>query len=66
VVLLQEVAGEAGFEDLLGQIKVSTQVKLEMAGNFWDEMDRGSGKGTHGPMLARLADHFDISPTPDT
>jgi hypothetical protein len=66
--LLQEVAGEAGFEDLLAltQVKVPVQAKLEMARNFWDEMGRGSGKGMHGPMLARLADHFKISPTPDT
>jgi hypothetical protein len=66
--LLQEVAGEAGFEDLLAltQIKVPVQAKLEMARNFWDEMGRGSGKGMHGPMLARLADHLKISPTPDT
>ncbi|MEA2904966.1 MAG: hypothetical protein QOI12_2353 [Alphaproteobacteria bacterium] len=66
--LWQEVAGEAGFEDLLAltQVKVSVQAKLEMARNFWDEMGRGSGKGMHGPMLARLADHFQISPTPET
>ncbi len=66
--LLQEVAGEAGFEDLLAltQVKVPIPAKLEMARNFWDEMGRGSGKGMHGPMLARLADHFEISPTPDT
>ena len=64
--LLQEVAGEAGFEDLLAltQIKVPVQAKLEMARNFWDEMGRGSGQGMHGPMLARLAEHFKISPTP--
>jgi hypothetical protein len=66
--LLQEVAGEAGFEDLLAltQIKVSQGPKLEMARNFWDEMGRGSAKGMHGPMLARLANHFDLSPTPDS
>jgi hypothetical protein len=66
--LLQEVAGEAGFEDLLAltQVKVSEQAKLEMARNFWDEMGRGSGKGMHGPMLARLANHLNISPTPET
>ncbi len=66
--LLQEVAGEAGFEDLLAltQIKVPVQAKLEMARNFWDEMGRGSGQGMHGPMLGRLAEHFKISPTPGT
>lgn len=66
--LLQEVAGEAGFEDLLAitQLKMPVQAKLEMARNFWDEMGRGSGKGMHGPMLARLAEYFELSPTPDT
>lgn len=66
--LFQEVAGEAGFEDLLAmtQVKMSVRPKLEMARNFWDEMGRGSGKGMHGPMLERLASHFNLSPTPET
>lgn len=66
--LSQEVAGEAGFEDLLAmtQVKVPVQAKLEMARNFWDEMGRGGAKGMHGPMLARLADHFGIAPTAAT
>lgn len=66
--LLQEVAGEAGFEDLLAmtQIKMPVQAKLEMARNFWDEMGRGREKGMHGPMLARLASYFALAPTPDT
>jgi hypothetical protein len=64
----QEVAGEAGFEDLLAltQIKAAVQAKLEMARNFWDEMGRGSSKGMHGPMLARLSDCLNISATPET
>lgn len=66
--LLQEVAGEAGFEDLLAmtQIKMPVQAKLEMARNFWDEMGRGAEKGMHGPMLARLANHFELAPTTAT
>jgi hypothetical protein len=66
--LFQEVAGEAGFDDLLAmtQVKMSVQPKLEMARNFWDEMGRGSGKGMHGPMLERLAEHFGLAPTPET
>ncbi len=65
--LLQEVAGEAGFEDLLAltQVKMPEQAKLEMARNFWDEMGRGFAKGMHGPMLARLAGHFALEPTPE-
>lgn len=62
--LLQEVAGEAGFEDLLAvtQVKISERAKLEMARNYWDEMGRGAAKGMHGPMLARLAEYFEIAP----
>jgi hypothetical protein len=64
----QEVAGEAGFEDLLAftQVKMPQQAKLEMARNFWDEMGRGSSKGMHGPMLERLAQFVEVNPTPDT
>jgi Iron-containing redox enzyme len=66
--LFQEVAGEAGFEDLLAmtQVKMPVQAKLEMARNFWDEMGRGSEKGMHGPMLERLAGFFQLSPAPET
>ena len=65
--LLQEVAGEAGFEDLLAvtQVKISERAKLEMARNYWDEMGRGSAKGMHGPMLARLAEYFGLAPSVD-
>ena len=63
--MAQEVAGEAGFDDLVAmtQVKMPARAKLEMARNYWDEMGRGEAKGMHGPMLARLADHFDIDPT---
>ena len=61
----QEVAGEAGFDDLLAitQVKMPEQAKLEMARNYWDEMGRGASKGMHGPMLERLAQHLDVRPT---
>ncbi|MDZ4690295.1 iron-containing redox enzyme family protein [Terricaulis sp.] len=65
--LHQEVAGEAGFEDLLAltQLKMPIRPKLEMARNYWDEMGRGQAKGMHGPMLERLADHFVLDPDID-
>jgi len=64
----QEVAGEAGFDDLLAltQVKMPEQAKLEMARNYWDEMGRGASKGMHGPMLGRLAHHLDLHPTSQT
>ncbi|HSP34925.1 MAG TPA: iron-containing redox enzyme family protein [Thermoanaerobaculia bacterium] len=55
--LTQEVAGEAGFDDLvaLTQLKMPVRAKLELARNYWDEMGRGKQSGMHGPMLDRLA-----------
>lgn len=65
--LHQEVAGEAGFEDVLAlaQVRMPVRPKLEMARNFWDEMGRGQEKGMHGPMLAQLATHLDLDPDID-
>lgn len=66
--LLQEVAGEAGFEDLvaLAQVRMPDQPKMELARNYWDEMGRGNPAGMHGPMLARLARHLDLEPRIET
>lgn len=61
----QEVAGEAGFEDLvaLTQVKMPVRAKLELARNYWDELGRGAESGLHGPMLARLARALDVDGT---
>jgi Iron-containing redox enzyme len=66
--LEQEVAGEAGFDDLvaLAQIKAPAQAKLELARNYWDEMGRGNSKGMHGPMLSHLAQALDLKPEIET
>lgn len=60
--LRQEVAGEAGFEDLvaLTQLRLPARPKLELARNYWDEMGRGNEGGMHGPMLTRLAEALDL------
>ncbi|HEV7923021.1 MAG TPA: iron-containing redox enzyme family protein [Thermoanaerobaculia bacterium] len=60
--LAQEVAGEAGFDDLvaLTQLKMPTRAKLELARNYWDEMGRGKEGGMHGPMLDRLAAELNV------
>jgi hypothetical protein len=60
--LQQEVAGEAGFEDLvaLTQLKMPSRAKLELARNYWDEMGQGHEGGMHGPMLGRLAEALRI------
>jgi hypothetical protein len=61
--LSQEVAGEAGFDDLvaLTQIKMPIRPKLELARNYWEEMGRGHESGMHGPLLDVLANHLGIS-----
>jgi hypothetical protein len=66
--LAQEVAGEAGFDDLvaLTQVGFPVEAKLELARNYWDEMGRGNRKGMHGPMLQTLARALDVVPTPET
>ena len=66
--LSQEVAGEAGFEDLtaLTQLKLPARPKLELARNYWDEMGRGNPKAMHGPLLAALAKHLELDPLIET
>ena len=62
----QEVAGEAGFEDLvaLTQLKMPQRAKLELALNYWDEMGRGKPAAMHGPLLDRLARVLGVEATP--
>ncbi len=63
--LRQEIAGEAGFDDLvaLTQLRMPSQAKLELARNYWDETGRGHPGGMHGPMLSRLVDALEIDRT---
>lgn len=63
--LTQEVAGEAGFDDLVAmtQVKLPTRAKLELARNYWDEMGQGKVGGMHGPMLEVLARELEIDRT---
>jgi heme oxygenase-like protein len=65
--LAQEVAGEAGFDDLLAltQIKMPVQAKLELARNYWDEMGRGRATAMHGPLLSDLARAMDVRADPE-
>jgi hypothetical protein len=61
--LTQEMAGEAGFDDLvaLTQVKLAGRAKLELARNYWDEMGQGTASGMHGPMLDRLGQALDLT-----
>jgi len=62
--LTQEIAGEAGFDDLaaLTQVGMPVSTKLEIARNYWDEMGRGNRKGMHGPMLEKLSHYLGLAP----
>ena len=66
--LEQEVAGEAGFDDLtaITQMRLPVRAKLELARNYWDEMGRGNAKGMHGPMLEHLARKLGLQPRVET
>jgi len=66
--ITQEVAGEAGFDDLvaLTQLRMPTQAKLEMARNYWDEMGRGKQVGMHGPMLELAVKELRLDPSIET
>jgi hypothetical protein len=66
--LAQEVAGEAGFDDLvaLTQVKMPVQAKLELARNYWDEMGRGRAPAMHGPLLSDLARALEVRADPAT
>ena len=66
--LTQEVAGEAGFDDLtaMTQMRLPIRAKLELARNYWDEMGRGNVKGMHGPMLEHLARKLGLCPTAES
>lgn len=61
--LRQELAGEAGFDDLvaLALIRMPARPKMEMARNLWDEFGRGNPAGVHGTLLARMADELGLS-----
>jgi hypothetical protein len=68
--LEQEVAGEAGFDDLvaLTQLRFPVRAKLEFARNYWDEMGRGAEGKMHGLMLSDLVQAAvrskDVAPAP--
>lgn len=62
--LSQEVAGEAGFDDLVAmtQVKLPSRAKLELARNYWDEMGCGQAKGMHGALLEKTVEELSIKP----
>ncbi len=66
--LTQEVAGEAGFDDLVAytQVKLPVRAKLECARNYWDEMGRGKKGAMHGLLLERMTQFLNLKPDIDS
>lgn len=66
--LTQEVAGEAGFDDLLclTQVKFEGAPRRELGANLWDELGKGRAEVMHGPMLAELARALNLAPRIET
>ncbi len=66
--LTQEVAGEAGFDDLISltQVKFEGAPRRELGANLWDELGQGRAAVMHGPMLSELAEALEISPRIET
>jgi len=66
--LRQEMAGEAGFDDLVAmtQVRLPSRPKLEMARNYWDEMGQGHEGGMHGPLLGKLGEELEIAGPEDS
>lgn len=62
--LEQEIAGEAGFDDLIAltQLRMPPGPKFEMGRNYWDELGRGHPVRMHGQMLERTADELQLAP----
>lgn len=66
--LTQEVAGEAGFDDLLclTQVKFEGAPRRELGANLWDELGQGRAEVMHGPMLGELVRALNLAPRIET
>lgn len=60
--VIQESAVDARFDDLLAMMQVGTsgQAKMEIAGNFWDEMGNGDPAGVHTHLFNQIFQVFDV------
>ena len=57
-----ECAGEAAFDDLvaLAQVGTRSEVKMEMAANYWDEMGRGKPHAVHTHLFHKLIEGLEL------
>ncbi|MEV0762237.1 iron-containing redox enzyme family protein [Nocardia sp. NPDC050435] len=60
---IQESVVDGRFDDLLAMMQVGTTgaAKMEIAGNFWDEMGNGNDAEVHTHLFGKIYEVFDIS-----
>lgn len=61
--VIQESVVDGRFDDLLAMMQIGTSgaAKLEIAGNFWDEMGNGNADEVHTTLFNRIFEVFDIT-----
>jgi hypothetical protein len=62
--VIQESVVDGRFDDLLAMMQVGTVdgAKMEIAGNYWDEMGNGDAAQVHTHLFNQMLDTFDITP----
>ncbi|MGX1670429.1 iron-containing redox enzyme family protein [Streptomyces sp. NPDC055400] len=61
--VIQESVVDGRFDDLLALMQVGTDgpAKLEIAGNYWDEMGNGNAEEVHTHLFNKIYEVFDIT-----
>ncbi|MFI6461702.1 iron-containing redox enzyme family protein [Streptomyces sp. NPDC050528] len=61
--VIQESVVDGRFDDLLAMMQVGTrgEAKMEIAGNYWDEMGNGAPAEVHTHLFNQIFDVFDIT-----
>jgi pyrroloquinoline quinone (PQQ) biosynthesis protein C len=61
-LLAQETSLDPRFDDILALIQLGTQgaEKMEIAGNYWDEMGNGDAASMHAPLFAKALEALGV------
>ncbi len=61
-LLAQETSLDPRFDDILALIQLGTagSEKIEIAGNYWDEMGNGEATNMHGALFAKALEALDV------
>lgn len=62
-LLAQETSLDPRFDDILALIQLGTagSEKIEIAGNYWDEMGNGEASNMHGALFAKALEALDVN-----